>query len=141
MASNNNNGPTQFHPLPAVGSIVWVKFPYTVGQPGPYARPAIVKEVSPAYHRVKLVFGTSQKTENLYPTEFVVKKTDPDFLQTGLSYDTKFDVSRIANVPYDDEWFEIHSPRPGKPRFTSPIIGQLPASYIPAIQLAVSHVK
>ncbi|MCP1438679.1 hypothetical protein J3D56_002115 [Erwinia persicina] len=139
--ANNNSGPTQFHPLPTVGSIVWVKFPHAVGQPGPYARPAIVKEVSPQYHRVKVVFGTSKKTEKLYPTEFVIKKTDPDYLQTGLSYDTKFDVSRVANIPYDDDWFDIPKSRKGKPPFASPVIGILPASYIPAIQLAVSNIK
>ncbi|MFH8136366.1 hypothetical protein ABU178_19675 [Pantoea osteomyelitidis] len=141
MASDEINEPQQYPVLPQLAKLVWVRFPHTIGVPGPYPRPALVIAVSREHHAVKVVFGTSQKTDRIYPTEFVVRKTDPDYHLTGLSYDTKFDMSRQVNLPYNSEWFAIPPAREGHPVPTTPELGTLPASYLPAIKKAAYRVK
>ncbi|WP_240155329.1 hypothetical protein [Candidatus Pantoea multigeneris] len=127
--------------LPKVANLVWVHFPHLPGVPGPYPRPALVTAVSREHHAVKVVFGTSQKTDRLYLTEFVVRKSDTDFLQAGLSWDTKFDVSREIKLPFNRQWFDIAPTREGQPKSTSPVMGTLPASYMPALRLALANVQ
>ena len=129
----------QFVPLPAPGDIVWCAFPHVLGIPGPKRRPALVARVSPATHEVAVVYGTSQKTNQMYPTEFVLDPADPGFSCSGLSYRTKFNVAEIVQLPFDSDWFgvapgpETHSPLPK--------MGVLHASYMPAVVAARKRAK
>ncbi len=100
----------KFHPLPAPGDIVWCAFPQAMGVPGPKKRPALVARVAPATHEISVVYGTSQKTTLIYPTEVVLDPADPGFAISGLSHRTKFDVAHQVQLPFDSDWFE---PRPG----------------------------
>jgi hypothetical protein len=83
---------------------------------------------------VEVVYGTSQKTDALYSGEFLIERPDADaFLLSGLSYSTKFDMARIAELPYNDEWFAI----PPQPRHGQiPKLGTLHSSLMPRLQAA-----
>ncbi len=117
----------RFYPLPAVGDIVWCKFPEILGNPGPKPRPALVVRTSEEQHAVAVIYGTSQKVDKIYPTEFLVSKTDPMFADSGLSHSTKFDTEHMVNVPFDSEWFDV---APGPTRMVPlPKIGVLHISY------------
>lgn len=137
MASPQKN--QKFHPLPAPGDIVWCAFPQVLGQPGPKKRPALVARVSPTTHEVSVVYGTSQKTHNLYPTEIALDPADPGFPSSGLSHRTKFDVAVQVQLPFDSDWFES---APG-PQINSPLpkMGILHPSYMPALGNAVKNIK
>ena len=126
-----------FHPLPAAGDIVWCAFPQVVGQPGPKKRPALVVRVSPSTHEIAVVYGTTQKTNNIYPSEFVLDPADPGFPSSGLSYRTKFDVAALVQLPFDSDWFAA---APG-PYVNSPLpkMGVLHASYMAAVGAAVKN--
>jgi len=52
-----------------------------------------------------VVYGTTQRTDRLYPGEFLVPVSFSD--TTGLAYDTKFDVGRSVLLPYSDEYFSV----------------------------------
>lgn len=127
----------KFHPLPAPGDIVWCAFPQVVGQPGPKKRPALVARVSTATHEVAVVYGTSQKTHQLYPTEIVLDPADQGFSDSGLSHRTKFDVATQVQLPFDSDWFAA---APG-PQVNAPLpkMGILHPSYIPAIAAALKN--
>lgn len=69
-----------FPQLPEPGDFVWCRFPRLPGfpdTPGPKLRPALVIAVSDADHEVMVVYGTSQKTDKIYPTEFLLKRQMP----------------------------------------------------------------
>ncbi|MGV7211197.1 type II toxin-antitoxin system PemK/MazF family toxin [Oxalobacteraceae bacterium A2-2] len=127
----------RFHPLPAPGDIVWCAFPQTLGEPGPKKRPALVARVSHATHEVSVVYGTSQKTHRLYPTEVALDPADSGFSSSGLSHRTKFDVAVQVQLPFDSDWF---APAPG-PGVHSPLpkMGILHPSYMAAIANAVKR--
>ena len=117
-----------FQPLPAPGDIVWCRFPETIGVPGPKPRPALVLAVAPADHAVIVVYGTSQKTHALYPTEFVLDPGDVNFAVSGLSLRTKFDMAHQVKVPFDADWFAV---APGLvPNLPVPKLGILHPSYV-----------
>lgn len=128
-----------FHPLPAPGDIVWCNFPQTLGNPGPKPRPALVVAVATAQHAVKIAYGTSQKTNKLYPGEFVLDPADAGFSDSGLATCTKFDLGQTVTVPFDSDWF---SPSPGiTPSTPLPKMGVLHPSYMPALQTAVRQLN
>ena len=129
----------KFHPLPAPGDIVWCAFPQTVGVPGPKKRPALVARVASATHEVSVVYGTSQKTGHIYPTEVVLDPADAGFSSSGLSYRTKFDLAHQVQLPFNSVWF---GPAPG-PQTNSPLpkMGVLHPSYMPAIAAAVTKIR
>lgn len=91
----------RFVPLPAPGDIVWCAFPQLPRVPGPKKRPALVARVSRATHEVAVAYGTTQKTVQRYPTEFVLDPSDFGFAASGLSYRTKFDLAVIVQLPFD----------------------------------------
>lgn len=129
----------KFNPLPAAGDIVWCAFPQVLGQPGPKNRPALVARVSPTTHEVSVVYGTSQKTHQIYPTEFVLDPADSGFSSSGLSHRTKFDVATQVQLPFDSDWFAA---APG-PQVNSPLpkMGILHPSYMSVIAAAVKNIK
>lgn len=117
----------KYYPLPTVGDIVWCKFPESLGNPGPKGRPALVVRVSKEDHAIAVIYGTSQKVNKIYPTEFLISDTDQMFADSGLSFSTKFDTEHLVTLPFDTDWFEI-SPSPN--RMTPlPKIGVLHISY------------
>ncbi|WP_143481857.1 MULTISPECIES: type II toxin-antitoxin system PemK/MazF family toxin [Pseudomonas] len=126
----------RYHPLPAPGDIVYCWFPEMPGVPGPKPRPAIVVAVAPSTHVVKVCFGTSKKIDKLYPGEFVISKGDAGFPLSGLSYTTKFDMTRSEKLTFDDDWFKV---APGlTPETPAPKIGTLHPSYISIASEAAS---
>jgi mRNA-degrading endonuclease toxin of MazEF toxin-antitoxin module len=128
-----------FDPLPAPGDIVWCLFPETVGQPGPKPRPALVLAVAPALKAITVAYGTSQKTDRIYPTEFLIDSTDPNFALTGLSVPTKFDMAHQVQIPFSADWVtKAPSPLPNIPL---PKLGVLPANLVKAAREAAGKRK
>lgn len=123
-----------FEPLPAPGDIVWCLFPETVGQPGPKPRPALVTAVSPTDREIKVAYGTSRKTDRIYPTEFVVDPADVNFDLTGLHSRTKFDMANQIQIPFNSDWVaKAPSVLPLSPL---PKLGVLPANFMRAAKSA-----
>jgi len=117
---------------------MWCRFPEDLRlTPGHKPRPALVLTVfddeAPEY-RVRVVYGTSQKTDRLYAGEFRIADTDGDaYRLSGLSYTTKFNLKRSVELPYNDEWFGVP---PGAPRGQVPRLGVLHPSLLPRVQAA-----
>jgi len=119
-----------FAPLPAPGDIVWCLFPEVVGQPGPKPRPALVLAVAPEFKAITVAYGTSQKTDRVYPTEFVIDPDDANFSQTGLSVRTKFDMNNQVKIPFNSDW--VAKAPSSQPNLPLPKLGVLPANYVKA---------
>lgn len=115
----------RYNPLPTIGDIVWCYFPEIIGKPGPKPRPGIILNTFPADHAVLIAFGTSQKTDRLYPGEFLISE---GMDTAGLSYPTKFDLSRLQVLAFDTEWFRS---APGITRRSPPPkLGVLPPTSV-----------
>ena len=130
---------TQFSPLPSIGDIIWCHFPQApeLGNPGPKPRPALVVKVSPSTGEIAVIYGTSKKTNKIYPTEFVMDPSDRDFNVSGLSHRTKFDCAAEVVLPFDSDWF---ADAPIFPKLQpKPKLGFLHPSYIPALLEAVKN--
>ncbi|WP_438334706.1 hypothetical protein [Edwardsiella tarda] len=135
-----SNGKKHYTPLPEPGDFVWCYFPQMLGQPGPKPRPALVVAVAEEDNAVKVVYGTSQKINKIYSTEFVLKKGESGFAISGLAYDTKFDMNTLVQLPYDSDWFDFAPVKNGQPT-SSPVMGALHPTYIPAMLAAYKKVK
>ncbi len=102
---------------PIAGDICWCHFPLDENlEPGPKPRPALVIAVyahhTPKQFRVAVVYGTSQKVDTLYSGEFLISPEDGDaYIQSGLSYPTKFNTKKSVVLPYNSCWFTV-PPRP-----------------------------
>jgi hypothetical protein len=59
-----------------------------------------------ADHAVMVVYGTSQKTDKIYPGEFVLDPNDAGFADSGLSHRTKFNLSTQVKLPFSHGWFD-----------------------------------
>jgi hypothetical protein len=98
-------------PLPALGDIVYCRFPESFGEPRPKPRPALVIGIVELEDRTKAVvvaYGTSQNTNRLHSGEFLISPQDGEACRdSGLSYPTKFDLRLRVTVPYTDEWFRV----------------------------------
>lgn len=122
---------------PAAGDIVWCRFPDSVSL-RPKPRPALVlgvfDDTAPKFI-IRVAFGTSQRTTTLYRGEFaILRERNPlAYASAGLSFDTKFDLRRTANLPYSDEWFSVP---PAAPRGQSPLLGTLHPSLVRAVRAA-----
>ena len=127
-------------PEPAAGDILWCRFPVELGKPDK-PRPALVIVVfdddAPEFH-VRVAFGTSQRTSTLYRGEFLVSRATnaPAFAASGLSYDTKFDLRKIVDLPYHTEWFAVP---PSAPHGQIPKLGTLHPSLMRAFQAAYAE--
>ncbi|ESQ79261.1 hypothetical protein AEYBE204_09635 [Asticcacaulis sp. YBE204] len=96
--------------------------------PGPQPRPALVLAVAAEFKAVVVAYGTSQKTDQIYPTEFVIDPTDANFDLTGLSVRTKFDMAHQVQIPFNTDWVsKAPSIMPNTPL---PKLGVLPPHYI-----------
>jgi hypothetical protein len=93
------------------GDIEWCHFPDHI-HPRPKPRPALVLAMfdddAPQFH-VKVAYGTSQRTTNLYKGEFVILREQHGtaFEAVGLSFDIKFDMGQTLDLPYSTEWFSV----------------------------------
>ena len=116
----------RFFPAPRPGDIVWCHFPQDKQlAPGPKARPALVVKVGEIDGKpaVAVAYGTSQRVEALHPGEFAITRADREaFALAGLSFDTKFDLSSVVELPYLKQWFAVP---PGAPQGQSPKLGLL----------------
>ncbi|MBP1202911.1 hypothetical protein JOD97_000925 [Duganella sp. 1411] len=122
---------------PTAGEIVWCHFPDNI-TPRPKPRPALILVVfdddAPRFH-VQVAYGTSQRTKTLYRGEFsILRSSNPKAYETaGLSYDTKFDLKQMIELPYTTEWFSVP---PAAPHGQTPKLGTLHPSLVPAVQAA-----
>lgn len=98
-------------PEPTAGEIVWCHFPDNI-HPKPKARPGLIistKVDDEENFFVSVAYGTSQKTNRLYIGEFLISKRDHSaaYASAGLSYDTKFNLKRILELPFNDDYFSV----------------------------------
>jgi hypothetical protein len=122
---------------PTAGDIVWCHFPDDIS-PKAKPRPALVLVVfdddAPQFH-VRVAYGTSQRATSLHRGEFAILrlKNKVAYETAGLSYDTKFDLRQILDLPYTTEWFSVP---PAAPHGQSPKLGLLHPSLMRAIEAA-----
>jgi len=102
---------------PAAGEIVWCHFPDDI-HPRPKPRPALVLAVfdddAPQF-TVRVAYGTSQRTTRLHRGEFSIlhERNPAAYAAAGLSYDTKFDLKQVLDLPYNTESvLRCHPQRP-----------------------------
>jgi len=101
---------------PTVGEIVWCHFPDNI-HPKPKPRPGLIvstKEDDDSMIFVDVAYGTNQKTDRLYSGEFRISKRDHPAAcaSAGLSYDTKFNLRNVLELPFNDAYFCVppHAP-------------------------------
>ena len=57
---------------------------------------------------VHVAYGTSRRTDELYPGEFLIAPADVQaFAASGLSLSTKFDLGKSVDLPYNETWFSV----------------------------------
>ena len=112
---------------PLAGDIVWCHFPKDLQvEPADKPRPTLILKVyddkAPQYG-VLVAYGTSQKVTSLYAGEFAITRADgAAFRAAGLSYDTKFDLGKRLDLPFNDEYFNVP---PTAPHGQQPKLGIL----------------
>jgi len=118
-------------PPPSPGDIVWCRFPQReIPGPGVKARPALVTAVGEASGRPTafVAYGTSRKVDRLFAGEFLIASTErPAFEAAGLRSPTKFDLTRIFELDYNETWFAV---APGTPYGQIPKLGILHPSLV-----------
>ena len=128
-------------PLPALGDIVYCRFPERAGKPGPKPRPALVIGYADFADRTKgvvVAYGTSQGTTRLHSGEFLISPTDGEaYRAAGLSYPTKFDLRQTQKLPYTDEWFRVP---PTPPYGQTPKLGILHPSLMRRAEAAFAAI-
>ena len=122
---------------PTAGDIVWCHFPDNIN-PRPKPRPALILAVfdddAPQFE-VRLAYGTSQRTTTLHRGEFsILRDRNPAaYSAAGFSYDTKFDLKQIIDLPFMTEWFSVP---PTAPHGQIPKLGTLHPSLVRALEAA-----
>lgn len=122
---------------PTAGEIVWCHFPDNIN-PRPKPRPALIVAVfgddAPPF-TVRVAYGTSQKTTQLYRGEFAIlqSRNPAAYASAGLSYDTKFNLRQLIDLPYTAEWFSVP---PAAPHGQKPLLGTLHPSLVRAAEAA-----
>jgi PemK-like, MazF-like toxin of type II toxin-antitoxin system len=129
---------TQRWQLPAPGDIVWCLFPQLPNiEPGPKPRPAIVVSVEQKEDGdlVSVAYGTSQNITRLKSGEVVITQSShaAAYALAGLAYDTKFDFTRVIELPWTERYFKV----PQRNRHgNTPKMGTLHATVMPAVEAA-----
>ena len=107
---------------PAAGDIVWCHFPDNI-HPKPKPRPGLIistKADDQGMIFMSVAYGTSQKTDRLFSGEFKISKSEHPaaYASAGLSYDTKFDLKNILELPLNDAHFSVpeHAPHGQTPK-------------------------
>lgn len=112
---------------PLAGDLVWCHFPNELqSESKEKPRPGLILTVfddqAPEFS-VLVAYGTSQKVTQLYAGEFAITRADgAAFRSAGLSYDTKFDLTRRLELSFNDEYFSVP---PGAPHGEHPKLGIL----------------
>lgn len=132
----------RYFAAPKPGDIVWCRFPEEKTlHPAPKARPALVWRTGriAGQTAVAIAYGASQKVDRLFPGEFVITPADGNaYTVSGLSYPTKFNLARSAELPYNDRWFAVP---PGTPFGQQPKLGVLHPSLMRRAQAAFSAIS
>lgn len=118
-------------PSPTAGEIVWCLFQDLIN-PKPKPRPGLIlstKEDGEGQIFVSVAFGTSQKTDRLYSGEFLIAKGEHPaaYASAGLSFDTKFDLHHVLELPFNDSFFSVP---PQAPHGQTPKLGMLHPSMV-----------
>jgi len=98
-----------------------------------------VKEDDEAMIFVNVAYGTGQKTNRLYSGELLITKSKNPvaYANAGLSqgsfHDTKFDLNRLWEVPFIDEYFSVP---PHAPHGQIPKLGILHPSMVHVVAAA-----
>jgi hypothetical protein len=133
---------------PVAGDIVLAYFPERQNpyEPGPKARPSLVLAVTEDDNGnaiLHMVAGTSKKLDFLRPHEFIIKGSDMPFDETtsGLKVNTKFDMARLVQVPYNDKWLLGRMSSSITVNAISPILGKINMEERKNICLILDKVK
>lgn len=124
-------------PEPTAGDIVWCHFPDFIN-PRPKPRPALILSVfdddAPQFE-VQVAYGTSQKTRALYTGEFAIyrEKNIAAYEAANLSFDTKFNLKQLIDLPFSTEWFSVP---PASPNGQVPKLGVLHPSMVRVVEAA-----
>lgn len=126
---------------PLAGDIVWCYFPEDLQiNPAEKPRPALILCVyddrAPEFG-VLAAYGTSRNVSQLYAGEFAITRADGEAL-AGLSYDTKFNLSRRLDLLFNDEYFGVP---PGAPHGQRPKLGVLHPALLRRAGAAYSAAK
>ena len=118
-------------PEPTAGDIAWCHFLDSI-HPKPKPRLGLItltKEDDQGSIFVSVAYGTSQKTDRLYSGEFRITKSEHPaaYASAGLSYDTKFNLSKMLELPYNDDYFSVP---PLAPHGQTPKLGTLHPSMV-----------
>ncbi len=118
-------------PEPAAGDIVWCHFPDNI-HPRPKPQPGLIlstKEDDEGRIFIRVAYGTSQKTDRLYSGEFRITKVEHSaaYASAGLSYDTKFDLRKVLELPFNSAYFSVP---PNAPHGQNPKLGSLHPSMV-----------
>lgn len=129
-------------PEPAAGEIVWCHFPDNI-HPQSKPRPALiisVKDDDEGQIFVSVAYGTSQKTDRLFSGEFRIGKSEHPaaYASAGLSYDTKFDLRSVLELPFNDAYFSVP---PHAPHGQTPQLGTLHPSMVRIAATAFSAAR
>jgi hypothetical protein len=124
-------------PEPIAGEIVWCHFPDNI-TPRPKPRPALIlvtREDEEERIFVNVAYGTSQKTHRLFKGEFLISQaTHPAaYTSAGLSFDTKFDLGKTIDLPFNSDYFSVP---PRAPHGQIPKLGILHPSIVKMVASA-----
>ena len=123
---------------PTAGEIVWCRFPDGI-RPRPKPRPTLILAVfdddAPQFV-VRVAYGTSWRTTALHRGEFAIlrDRNPAAYEAAGLSYDTKFDLRQVIDLPYTTEWSSVP---PAAPHGEKPTLGTLHPSLVRAVEAAI----
>ena len=78
---------------------------------------------------MSVAYGTSQKTDRLYRGEWRITKGEHPaaYAAAGLSHDTKFDLGKVLELPFNDNYFSVP---PHAPHGQTPKLGTLHPSMV-----------
>jgi hypothetical protein len=129
-------------PEPSAGEIVWCHFPDNI-HPKPKPLPGLIvstKVDDEGMIFLSVAYGTSQKTDRLYSGEFRITKAEHPAAHksAGLSYDTKFDLSKVLELPFNDAYFSVP---PHAPHGQNPKLGTLHPSMVRVAGAAFSGAR
>jgi hypothetical protein len=117
---------------PLAGDIVWSWFPHELqSKSTPKPRPALILTVyddDGPQLGVLVAYGTSQRVTSLFRGEFAITRADGEAFKTaGLSFDTKFNLARCLQLPFNDQYFGVP---PRAPQGQRPQMGTLHAALV-----------
>ena len=84
---------------------------------------------------VQVTYGASQRTTTLDRGEFaILRGNNPAaYEMANLSFDTKFDLRQVLELPFSTDWFSVP---PAAPHGQIPRLGTLHPSMVRAVQAA-----